>query len=284
MIEQQAPVKVSLEDLLRVKRAERPPAEFWSEFDRNLHAKQLAAIVDKRPWWRVQSWKQTTRWSLPLTAAAVLAITLVTVAHPALSKNRAVKSPSAQAVALVTHFERVSATLAPVVDAPPALIAISEPIAVKDEKPAVQNVAAAEVSPASPLARTSSLTEQIAGLAISAESDSPTAHFSAVSAKDGFALPDLGAFFDKAVAHLDPNSRTEKVAMVEPLSQVQTPREVRRARLVAMMSLPSYSDQTAEEVSTMRSRERIASHLNEEALYDSISRLGVKGNRVSIQF
>ena len=43
---------VSLEDLLRLKRAERPPAEFWQDFDRQLRAKQLAALVQSRPWWQ----------------------------------------------------------------------------------------------------------------------------------------------------------------------------------------------------------------------------------------
>ena len=34
---------VTLEDLLRVKRAEQPPAEFWTDFERGMRAKQLAA-------------------------------------------------------------------------------------------------------------------------------------------------------------------------------------------------------------------------------------------------
>ena len=32
---------VTLEDLLRVKRAEQPPAEFWAEFERGMRTKQL---------------------------------------------------------------------------------------------------------------------------------------------------------------------------------------------------------------------------------------------------
>ncbi len=45
---------VTVEDLLRLKRAERPAAEFWSQFDDALRAKQLAAIVERRPWWRIE--------------------------------------------------------------------------------------------------------------------------------------------------------------------------------------------------------------------------------------
>ncbi len=44
--------KPSLEELIRIKRAERPPAEFWQRFEQELRAKQLAAIVEPRTWWR----------------------------------------------------------------------------------------------------------------------------------------------------------------------------------------------------------------------------------------
>jgi hypothetical protein len=44
--------KPTLEELLRVKRAERPPAEFWKRFEEELRAKQLAAIVAPRRWWQ----------------------------------------------------------------------------------------------------------------------------------------------------------------------------------------------------------------------------------------
>jgi hypothetical protein len=73
--------KVAIEDLLRLKRAERPPPEFWSRFEHELRAKQLAAIVEKRPWWRGRS-RSVPRFSrahLSLSAAAVLAITVLTV-------------------------------------------------------------------------------------------------------------------------------------------------------------------------------------------------------------
>ena len=45
--------KVTLEELLRIKRAERPTRDFWEEFGQELRHKQLAAaIVEERPWWR----------------------------------------------------------------------------------------------------------------------------------------------------------------------------------------------------------------------------------------
>ena len=67
--------QVSLEELLQLKRHEKPKAEFWDKFDRQLKAKQLQAIVGhqapvKRFMLRFKSW-----WalSLPLTGAAAFA-------------------------------------------------------------------------------------------------------------------------------------------------------------------------------------------------------------------
>ena len=73
---------VTIEDLVRLKRAERPPAEFWPEWDRQLRTKQLAAILDKRPWWRdalPRLGLALGRYHLPLGATAILALTILTV-------------------------------------------------------------------------------------------------------------------------------------------------------------------------------------------------------------
>lgn len=42
--------KVSLEQLIQLKRSERPPTAFWEDFDRELHRRQLAALVAIEPW------------------------------------------------------------------------------------------------------------------------------------------------------------------------------------------------------------------------------------------
>ncbi len=43
--------KISLEDLLRLKRDEKPPIEFWEGFERELHQKTLRALVVSEPWY-----------------------------------------------------------------------------------------------------------------------------------------------------------------------------------------------------------------------------------------
>ena len=42
---------VKVEDLLRLKRLERPNQDFWSSFDRELHQRMLQALVKKDPWY-----------------------------------------------------------------------------------------------------------------------------------------------------------------------------------------------------------------------------------------
>jgi hypothetical protein len=77
--------KVSLEELLRLKRAERPDPEFWSRFEQDLRAKQLAAIVEPRPWWIAlrlpQAARALARFQVPAGAAAVIALSFVVVVN-----------------------------------------------------------------------------------------------------------------------------------------------------------------------------------------------------------
>ena len=42
---------VNVEDLLRLKRLERPDQDFWNSFDRELHQRMLLALVKKDPWY-----------------------------------------------------------------------------------------------------------------------------------------------------------------------------------------------------------------------------------------
>jgi hypothetical protein len=310
--QQQQSGKVTLEDLLRLKRAERPPAEFWAEFDRTLHAKQLAAIVEKRPWWRRQhTWLSAGRWSLPLSAAAALAVTFATVSHPTLSK---VKSPRAVSTKLASAPAPVAtatlaATARPVRN---SSMPASEVAQVSAKIPSREDVvpamsldgldrksltpifaAAAATAPALSVAvsRPASTShgfnaaEQIAGLAITSDNEVSTARFAAVSSHDSLTAPVFGSLLDKTVARLDATPRPVNRA-VEPLAQVPTPREARRARLVALLSLPGYDDASDSTSTVSRSRERSLSHFNDQAMYDAISRLEMKSSRheAAIQF
>jgi len=43
--------EVTVEDLLHLKRAERPDEAFWGTFDRELHQRMLQSLVKKDPWY-----------------------------------------------------------------------------------------------------------------------------------------------------------------------------------------------------------------------------------------
>jgi hypothetical protein len=93
--------QVTVEDLLHLKRAERPPAEFWIRFEQELRAKQLAAIVVKRSWWSVvpEVFAGMRRYQVLLGTAAVLAVSFVSVneyrsSSPAVASSIALASTS----------------------------------------------------------------------------------------------------------------------------------------------------------------------------------------------
>jgi hypothetical protein len=66
----------------------------------------------------------------------------------------------------------------------------------------------------------------------------------------------------------------------DPLAQISSPGESRRSRLLAT-ALPAVAE--AADI-TVGSSDRIARRLTEERLYDTISRVGVKGDRVAFMF
>ena len=132
---------VTLEDLLRLKRAERPSPEFWSQFERELRAKQLAALVVRRPWWQTlpgRAFAGLSRYHLPLGATAVLALTFFSVRE----YQTTTPSPSALPVAL---DETMSPAVAPALPAVAAMGVSSAPAA---PEPASADSAATDETPA----------------------------------------------------------------------------------------------------------------------------------------
>lgn len=95
----QTPSQVTLEDLLRLKRVERPPPEFWEGFEQELREKQLAALVERRSWWHglAAAFSRFGWLRVPLGATAVLAITLVSVRYYSSSTRDDGGQPSALA-------------------------------------------------------------------------------------------------------------------------------------------------------------------------------------------
>jgi hypothetical protein len=256
--------KVTLEDLIQLKRAERPPAEFWPEFERTLRAKQLAAIVETRPWWR--GWtarKALVRVCVPLGATALVAMTFgsfrgigeKTASGKLASNVVAVQPPLAMGDSVSAQGNK---------DLPTALEAVaSSDLATQDK--ATDNLPLIVVN-------------QTTGTTPVYSTEQMLASSTATVKAAGQAIAQLVGLADSSNLQVG-NART---AVVEPLTQVATPRDNRRTRLLAYSV--SYDPHAADGSDAVRSRERITHRLSDDAVYDSITRLGLSGDRVSIKF
>ncbi len=71
--------KVSLEDLLRLKRMEEPGPEFWDKFDRDLERKRLKTLVAKESW-AVRFVHWTVHRAFPVLALGGAAAAVLTLA------------------------------------------------------------------------------------------------------------------------------------------------------------------------------------------------------------
>ena len=76
--------KVKLEDLLRLKRKERPNTAFWNSFDRELHQRMLQALVKKDPWYAQVVRGLTGRLARGCAMGTATALIAVLAIRPAL--------------------------------------------------------------------------------------------------------------------------------------------------------------------------------------------------------
>lgn len=258
--------KVTLEDLLRVKRAERPPVQFWAEFEREMRSKELAAIVEPRPWWAplIRVGARVSRHQLPIGAAAVLALSFVTV-----REYRTYEPDPAFRSELARRAADVETTG-------------SLPTAPKNEtafrsRPVESSRVATIVAPDAVIQAATGQRSHAAPLAEQAVNREPTpsaryiaANLAAVQAADPGIVDEA---FGPAVRRVE-----DAEPMRDPLAQISAPGETRRSRLLST-ALPVMA--TAVSISTS---DRVARRLTEDRLYDSISRVGVRGDRVAIKF
>lgn len=79
--------EVKVEDLLRLKRAERPNEDFWNTFDRELHQRMLQTLVKKDPWYVQLLRGATGRIAQTVTVGAAAAFLAMMVVRPAFVDN-----------------------------------------------------------------------------------------------------------------------------------------------------------------------------------------------------
>ena len=304
--------KVSLEELLRLKRAERPAPEFWARFEQDLRTKQLAAIVEKRPWWvslrLPQAGRTLARWQvqLPLGAAAALVVGLAVVGERregvapltihATPPASAIARESAMAAASIpVSAPALAAAVSPRAAAlvanlgsnsqPPATAALAEPVL-----PTVQGAAevgrtaatAAASAPAPQPAVLVTVNDRAEGLrAADAPLELPAVAFA--NAVNG----EPAALFDEGFA-LDLFGLSAPVAEVGAVSgragaAPASAREVRRERIRASLVLAAHGAERDQAQQGQR-RDVLARALDDERGYDGAGRIGMGGDRLILKF
>ncbi len=261
--------KVTLEELLRLKQAERPSDEFWTQFERDFRTRQLAAAVEKRRWWFAlpQVFSGASRLPIPLGATAILAVTFLTVREyrqPEIAPGYAPSQPALVSTLPVSAADSVAASDLPAPS--PVRLAV-------EAAPLMAAAPGRETPVESPGWDVNALMDTNSrsyGLSPSARS------IAATMATAAELDPELARLIEGQAASL------QLASTREPLSEMTSPRDARRNRLFAYLGEPSGSLASLEEATLVR--ERLASRLSEEELYDQVRRIGGGADRLTVKF
>lgn len=285
--EHSEPNLVAIEDLFRLKRAERPSPEFWTRFEQDLRAKQLAAIIEKRPWWIVlrlpRAARALSRFQVPMGAAAVLALSFVAVREyrPSTPQD-AVPAPVPGTVEIVPAPRDESAPVTPAV----VLTAAPVPGPVAAVIPAggeVQRVPSAPGELMAMIPWAAPRSGSAAGEASWSDTvgELPQVHFASAVNSEGD--HDFGRRVELAsigVSAVSPPVNELTVpARVSPVS----PREVRRNRILSTLVVAGNAFES-DHSRLAQVHEVVVGSLDDDRLYDSVSRLGMGGDRLTLKF
>jgi hypothetical protein len=282
------PSKVTLEDLLHLKRAERPAPEFWAEFERDLRQKQLAALVARRSWWHELSaaYRKFGRLRLPLGAAAVAALSFVSLryyAAPGVNSLLAVNGYPVHQPAIGTPA-RAPAVERPVVptalahlgaaDEPTATAAMTNSTAPTAAPRGVAGEAAMPISWAEDFVENRPVRSDLTPSARSIAVNLAAVVVTEPELVDAVARP-LG-FEERAM----PAARGRRTAEILPTAAAVT--EPRRARLLAALGAAGvYAPEPSAPEHAKRS---VLRYLAEDGWDRSMSRLEAEGDKLSIKF
>lgn len=281
--------KPTLEDLLRVKRAERPDESFWQDFEHGMRQKQLAAIIEPRPWWLglATIGRRLAPVGLPVSAGAMALVALLAMRVSPVGGLAEADAPKIAAVepALATSLTDETPASVPAALAP-SLASTSDQTEI-----ALASLDASVTSDlAAPLAATPDTATLPSPLELADATDStPTETLLAAT------VP----------APVEPASDTSATAVVSN----PVPAEVTSSRLTldhGMVSLAGLVDADLLDISALDPRqerllvaateieegkslssvrERVLHRLtDDESRYDSISRLGLNADRLSLKF
>lgn len=253
--------KPTLEDLLRLKRIERPTAEFWTRFEAELRQKQLTALVEKRRWWHDLPVLLSRRVYVPAGAAAVVAFSLMTVRYTA----------PLRVVEIENTAPRIEAS-DPAVEMLPATVVAST--ANRHE----ESVAMAQVSASTASARVEPAAQGIAREPVRREISPSARSIAANLAQLEQSEPEL---LNAVIGNrLSTPAREEAVVAQTDFENTGSRESATQYRLIAR-----YADRalSPEPSAPALVRDRIARRLGDD-LGDDISRIGLRANRVSLKF
>jgi hypothetical protein len=290
--------KVTLEELIRLKRAERPAPEFWARFEQDLRAKQLAAIVEPRPWWitlRLPHLARTlARYQFPVGAAAALALSFVAVREyrpavvpraetlPVESVALTVNETPIYTVPTVVRIDSMPAVTSrdaetsldeEVIEAPATRIASVEALPVgQGELLAMIPWAAPQTKSSAPVAAPITIGEF------------PKAHFaSAIKPLREKRFEDTVEAVSVTVASILPVGEAgDDLAGAMVQASPVSPREVRSSRILSSLVVADNSDTDRSRMAQVR--EVLTSSLDSDQLYDSVRRVGMGGDRLTLKF
>jgi hypothetical protein len=262
---------VTVEDLLRLKKSERPAPEFWAGFDRELRAKQLAALVERRPWWRTMAISRVAgslaRYHLPLGATAILAIAYVVTRD-----SRPLATIESQATPAVA-----------ISDSAPATVTVTSAVAQLAPADRAMIAAVEETIPSSTTADSSSNEAPSTGLAEfpAPSPETPSARYIAANLRAAQSAEPTIARGLLAQAHGFEARGVPAKPTVEPLAQMTTPAAARTARLNSAMLAAFMNERST------RTSDRVAHRLSndgDDRLYETASRLVAKANTLGLKF
>ncbi len=306
--------KPSLEALLRLKRAERPDDAFWSDFEIGMRQKQLAAIIEPKPWWLGAS-LVLRRFSLPAVvvtsgAAALLALMVVRSGSPVAEPGFTTASVSSlssvgdeiagsESLSLALSPAALSVAVDPLKEVAPVVAKVEAPVLLAAVEPVASDAAVESSSQALEsessiwMVASADLSEPVVdGVSILPEPFEVAARNFANASWQNERVAVQGEDFVDLTAIQDAASFAFNSSVIGKLNEAPAESVIPAAvapasgsrfeRLLAndTSKVAATSSGTLEQV-----RDRVLHHLaRDEELYASVSRLGVGGDRLSLRF
>ena len=292
-------VRPTLEDLLRLKRAEKPDAAFWQDFERGMRQKQLAAIIEPRPWWLGLALlsRKIGPLGMPISAGAAAMLALVVMrVSPAGGLNQIGTNSSPEPVAIslspasspagspASNPVTVSATPSTITTrtlaqpaAPAPRVASSEMANLaQPASPKLSTTPPSNASNSIPLANDRPLASEVNSLAASNPAPGARDQATSTSGLSSQVLVSAAPLPDPKISDLNAASFTPVGDELQLDKAALNPRQAR---------LLSSATEIAESKSLASVREQALHRLeDEEQRYGAISRLGVNADRLSLKF